>query len=92
MSEQLPAPDFDAQNYARPNQDWVCGHACEGKACPAGPDKKGRQFMGRTRGNRIVHFAADDRLVGELVPVKIERASTAVLYGSLTLAGVTSDE
>jgi len=55
-----------------------------------GPDKKGLQFMGRTRGNRIVHFAADPRLVGELVPVKIERASTAVLYGSLALAGVES--
>ncbi len=55
-----------------------------------GPDKKGLQFMGRTRGNRIVHFAADDRLVGALVPVKIERASTAVLYGSLALAGVES--
>ncbi len=53
-----------------------------------GPDKKGVQFMGRTRGNRIVHFAADPRLVGELVPVKIERVSTAVLYGSLALAGV----
>ena len=57
-----------------------------------GPDKKGRMFMGRTRGNRIVHFAADERLIGELVPVKIERASTAVLYGQLSLAGVTSDE
>ena len=55
-----------------------------------GPDKKGLQFMGRTRGNRIVHFAADPRLIGELVPVKIERASTAVLYGSLALAGVES--
>jgi tRNA-2-methylthio-N6-dimethylallyladenosine synthase len=55
-----------------------------------GPDKKGLQFMGRTRGNRIVHFAADARLIGELVPVKIERASTAVLYGSLALAGVES--
>jgi tRNA-2-methylthio-N6-dimethylallyladenosine synthase len=53
-----------------------------------GPDKKGLQFMGRTRGNRIVHFAADARLIGELVPVKIERVSTAVLYGSLALAGV----
>jgi len=53
-----------------------------------GPDKKGLQFMGRTRGNRIVHFAADPRLIGELVPVKIERASTAVLYGQLSLAGV----
>jgi tRNA-2-methylthio-N6-dimethylallyladenosine synthase len=53
-----------------------------------GPDKKGLKFMGRTRGNRIVHFDADPRLVGELVSVKIERASTAVLYGSLALAGV----
>ncbi len=57
-----------------------------------GPDKKGRGFMGRTRGNRIVHFEASDRLVGELAPVKINRASTAVLYGELALAGVTSDE
>jgi tRNA-2-methylthio-N6-dimethylallyladenosine synthase len=53
-----------------------------------GPDKKGRLFMGRTRGNRIVHFDATERLIGELVPVQIERASTAVLYGSLALAGV----
>ncbi len=57
-----------------------------------GPDKKGRGFMGRTRGNRIVHFEANERLIGELVPVKIERASTAVLYGSLILAGVESPE
>jgi tRNA-2-methylthio-N6-dimethylallyladenosine synthase len=53
-----------------------------------GPDKKGLGYMGRTRGNRIVHFAATDRLVGELVPVRIDRVSTAVLYGSLTLTGV----
>ncbi|HXI72270.1 MAG TPA: hypothetical protein VNN22_18105 [Verrucomicrobiae bacterium] len=42
MSEQLPAPEFDAQNYARPNQNWICGHACEGNACRQGPDAKGR--------------------------------------------------
>jgi len=42
MSEQLPAPDFDAQNYARPNQNWICGHAGEGRPCPLGPDAKGR--------------------------------------------------
>ncbi len=53
-----------------------------------GPDQKGRRYTGRTRGNRIVHFDAQERLVGELVPVKIERASTAVLYGELALAGV----
>jgi tRNA-2-methylthio-N6-dimethylallyladenosine synthase len=53
-----------------------------------GPDKKGIGYMGRTRGNRIVHFAGNDRLIGELVPVKINRVSTAVLYGELTLAGM----
>jgi tRNA-2-methylthio-N6-dimethylallyladenosine synthase len=53
-----------------------------------GPDKKGLKFMGRTRGNRIVHFDANPRLIGQLVPVKIDRVSTAVLYGSLALAGV----
>jgi hypothetical protein len=42
MSDQLPAPDFDAQNYARPNKNWICGHACEGNACRQGPDAKGR--------------------------------------------------
>jgi len=42
MSDQLPAPDFDAHNYARPNQNWICGNACEGKACRQGPDAKGR--------------------------------------------------
>jgi tRNA-2-methylthio-N6-dimethylallyladenosine synthase len=36
-----------------------------------------------------VHFAANDRLIGELVPVRIERVSTAVLYGQLELAGVS---
>jgi len=42
MSGQLPAPDFDAQNYARPNQNWICGHACDGNPCRQGPDAKGR--------------------------------------------------
>jgi hypothetical protein len=41
MSDRLPAPDFDAQNYARPNQNWICGHAAEGKPCRLGPDGKG---------------------------------------------------
>ena len=42
MSEQLPAPDFDAHNYARPNQNWICGRAGEGNACRQGPDAKCR--------------------------------------------------
>jgi hypothetical protein len=42
MSERLPPLDFDGQNYARPNQNWICGHACEGNPCRLGPDIKGR--------------------------------------------------
>jgi len=53
-----------------------------------GRDKKGIRFMGRTRGNRIVHFDAEDRLIGELVPVSITRSTPSVLYGALPLAGV----
>jgi tRNA-2-methylthio-N6-dimethylallyladenosine synthase len=53
-----------------------------------GPDKTGNKFTGRTRGNRVCVFDADPRLVGELVPLKIERASVSTLYGSLVLSGV----
>lgn len=42
MNEQLPAPEFDRRNYARPNQNWTCGYAAEGRACPLGPDRFGR--------------------------------------------------
>lgn len=55
-----------------------------------GRDKKGIRFMGRTRGNRIVHFAADDRLIGELVSISITRSTPSVLYGDLVIAGVPS--
>ncbi|MBE2214191.1 MAG: tRNA (N6-isopentenyl adenosine(37)-C2)-methylthiotransferase MiaB [Opitutaceae bacterium] len=48
-----------------------------------GPDKVGRRLSGRTAGNRLVHFAGDARLIGELIPVKIERASAASLVGEV---------
>jgi tRNA-2-methylthio-N6-dimethylallyladenosine synthase len=53
-----------------------------------GPDKTGARFTGRTRGNRVCIFDADPRLVGQLVPLRIERASVSTLYGELQLAGV----
>jgi tRNA-2-methylthio-N6-dimethylallyladenosine synthase len=53
-----------------------------------GPDKTGARFTGRTRGNRVTIFDADPRLVGSLVPLKVERASVSTLYGSLVLSGV----
>ena len=49
-----------------------------------GPDKKGLRFMGRTGGNRTVHFDGSPRLTGELVPVRIDRATTSALYGTVT--------
>jgi tRNA-2-methylthio-N6-dimethylallyladenosine synthase len=53
-----------------------------------GPDKTGQRFTGRTRGNRVCIFDAQPRLIGQLVPLKIERASVSTLYGELQLAGV----
>jgi tRNA-2-methylthio-N6-dimethylallyladenosine synthase len=53
-----------------------------------GPDKTGQRFTGRTRGNRVAIFEADRRLVGQLVPLRVERASVSSLYGELVLAGV----
>jgi tRNA-2-methylthio-N6-dimethylallyladenosine synthase len=48
-----------------------------------GPDRKGLRFMGRTSGNRTVHFACGADRIGALAPVRIERATSSVLYGSL---------
>jgi tRNA-2-methylthio-N6-dimethylallyladenosine synthase len=53
-----------------------------------GPDKKGWRQMGRTRGNRTVHFEAAAHLVGRLLPVRIERATTSALYGGLVSTGM----
>jgi tRNA-2-methylthio-N6-dimethylallyladenosine synthase len=53
-----------------------------------GRDKSGARFTGRTRGNRVCVFEADPRLIGQIVPLKIERATVSTLYGQLVLAGV----
>lgn len=53
-----------------------------------GPDKTGKRFTGRTRGNRVAIFDANPRLIGQLVPLKIDRASVSTLYGDLVLSGV----
>jgi tRNA-2-methylthio-N6-dimethylallyladenosine synthase len=53
-----------------------------------GPDKTGRRFTGRTRGNRVAIFDAHPRLVGSLVPLKIDRATVSTLYGELVPAVV----
>ena len=53
-----------------------------------GTDQTGRRFTGRTRGNRVCVFDAEPRLIGELVQLRIDRASVSTLYGELVLAGV----
>ncbi len=53
-----------------------------------GPDKTGQRFTGRTRGNRVCIFDAHPRLVGQLVPLRIDRVSVSSLYGELVLSGV----
>lgn len=50
-----------------------------------GPDRTGRRHTGRTRGNRVTIFDADPRLVGELVPLRVDRATVSTLYGNLDL-------
>jgi tRNA-2-methylthio-N6-dimethylallyladenosine synthase len=50
-----------------------------------GRDKSGQRFTGRTPGNRVCVFDAQPRLVGQLVPLRIERATVSTLYGDLVL-------
>ncbi len=42
MERPLQDFRFDKSEYERPEQDWVCGWAAEGRACPIGPDQRGR--------------------------------------------------
>jgi tRNA-2-methylthio-N6-dimethylallyladenosine synthase len=53
-----------------------------------GPDKTGQRYTGRTRGNRVTVFEAEPRLVGQLVSLRVQRATVSTLYGELVLAGV----
>ena len=42
------------------------------------------------RGNRVAIFDANPRLIGSLVPLKIDRATVSTLYGELMLARCSS--
>jgi tRNA-2-methylthio-N6-dimethylallyladenosine synthase len=54
-----------------------------------GRARKGEgMFMGRNPGNRKVLFPASERLVGQIVPVKIHDATVSILNGELCLSGV----
>ncbi|MGB0416298.1 MAG: tRNA (N6-isopentenyl adenosine(37)-C2)-methylthiotransferase MiaB [Coraliomargarita sp.] len=57
-----------------------------------GPARKGEDmFMGRTRGHRKVIVKASPRLIGQLVPVRIQSATTSTLFGELVLEGVEQE-
>jgi tRNA-2-methylthio-N6-dimethylallyladenosine synthase len=52
-----------------------------------GPGRKNpAELQGRTENNRIVHFAGDARLVGQLVPVRITTAYPHALRGEVCVA------
>jgi tRNA-2-methylthio-N6-dimethylallyladenosine synthase len=44
------------------------------------------QMMGRTNCDRIVVFEANERLIGQFVPVRIEDASAVTLFGRVEIA------
>ena len=54
----------------------------EGKA------KRGELYQGKTRGYRNCLVPASDRLIGELVTMKVNRATQSSLYGELVLSGM----
>ncbi len=72
--------DILQKNSARRNETLV-GSVQE--VLIEGSDKTGERFTGRTRGNRVAIFDAAPRLIGQLVPLKITRASISSLYGEL---------
>ncbi|MEM8867290.1 MAG: tRNA (N6-isopentenyl adenosine(37)-C2)-methylthiotransferase MiaB [Verrucomicrobiota bacterium] len=57
-----------------------------------GPARKGEgMFVGRTPGYRKVIIAANERLVGQIVPVKFNRVTASSLFGELILEGVEDE-
>ena len=47
-----------------------------------GPSKNNPlRLTGRTRGNKIVIFEGDERLIGQIFPVRVTRTSGFCLYG-----------
>ncbi len=58
-----------------------------------GPAKKGEDmFLGRTAGNRVVLVKASPRLIGQIVPVRLNRATAGTLFGELVLEGVEAEK
>lgn len=41
MKNNPPGESFDASRYQLPQQDWMCGHHCDGQPCAIGPNGNG---------------------------------------------------
>jgi hypothetical protein len=88
MGDQMPEEVKEARNQdllnllqgqLRPPQRHCCSarwRRCWWRA----RTRPAARFTGRTRGNRVCVFDADPRLIGELVPLKIERASVSTCF------------
>jgi len=51
-----------------------------------GPSKTNpARLMGRTRTNKIVVFEADEKMIGEMIDVRVQRANGFSLYGTVPL-------
>ncbi|MDP0496221.1 MAG: tRNA (N6-isopentenyl adenosine(37)-C2)-methylthiotransferase MiaB [Verrucomicrobiota bacterium JB024] len=86
---QLLLDKLQARSLAR-NESLV-GQTVE--VLVEGPARRGEnRFTGRTRGYRKVVFTGTERLVGQLVPVRIREATVTTLDGELVLSGVDLDK
>jgi tRNA-2-methylthio-N6-dimethylallyladenosine synthase len=74
------------QSMARKNQQLVGDTVeilVEGRS-----EKCGKRFTGRTRTNKIVVFDGGERHRGELLPVRVGRATATTLYGNPAIHGM----
>jgi len=89
MPEQVPLPvraERHAQLLKLVNQTAARKYAQmvgqQVEVLVEGPSRKNpARLEGRTRCNKIVVFEGADRLIGQLLPVRITRASAVTLYG-----------
>jgi hypothetical protein len=56
--------------------------AADGDDAPARDERP--RLSGRTRGNKLVHLAGTEDLLGREVPVRVEHAGPYALRGSVT--------
>ena len=96
MADQLPQQEKERRNqvlleilgdHSRRRNESLIGHTQE--ILVEGRARKGEgMFLGRTRGFRKTIFPGNDRLIGELVPVKVNSATVSTLFAEPVLTGL----